>query len=132
MATTDQQSNAMASLASAADEQNERDGNLGHNESSTKVLSSASCSCRVGALFQNVLQIQPRILDRGCEAEQQRGEDGNAHCKQQYTGIEVDLFQARQAVGAERDDHLDEPAREQHPTNAAETRQYQAFGHQLT
>ena len=53
---------------------------------------------------------------------QHRGQDRDAHCKQQHVQIEIDLIHARQVVAAEANDQVNQPVRQQHATSAAQSR----------
>src|SRR5262245_21731857 len=81
-----------------------------------------------GAFLQPMLQPWPRSLQRRRKSEDQAGQDGERESEKQDAPVDIDLLQARQIVGAERDERLDSQPRQAQTAGAAQRSDQQTFG----
>src|SRR4029453_12432548 len=87
---------------------------------------------RCDAFLQSMLQVWPRCLERRRKSEDQACQYGERESKKKDASVDIDLLQARQIVGAERDERLDSQPRQDQAASAARHSDQQTFGKQLT
>ena len=107
----------------------ERD--FGHDQRIARAARCHGPGCRPGAFLQSLVQVGPRELPRGRQAEQHARECRNAEGEAEHRQIECYLIQARNVGRAGRDEQAQPRPAEQYSEHAAHHRQHDAFDQQL-
>src|SRR5215510_11526568 len=99
------QSNEAIEHQARADQQRHRNRHFADGQQISQPVTPA---CRRGAAFlQRMLQVWPRRLQGRSQSEDQAGQYGERESEKQDAPVNIDLLQARQIFGAERDERLD-------------------------
>src|SRR5262245_3853734 len=83
------------------------------------------------AVFQRLIEVWPRSLQRGREAEDDPRQQRNRESEAERAHVHRDISGARQLRRAERDQQINSPDREQQSGGAAQAREQQTLGEQL-
>ena len=120
-----------ANQQAGADEQQQRQRDLGDDQARAQPIAEAAARRSAAALAQAHLHVGAREPQRGREAADDARDEPDRDRKAECHRIDPRLIEAGHVPRARRDDARDEPVREQQAGAGGGERQQHAFGQQL-
>src|SRR5690242_6450766 len=117
---------------SSTDEQHKCQRDFRNYQQAAQTLLTRTGTAAAPALFQSIVEIEPRGLQCRCDAEDETSQTGDREGKEQHARIDFDLVKARHIILTNyTEDKLRAPHREQQSSNPAQHRESHALGEQL-
>ena len=113
-----------------ADEQHDRERDLGDDERAAQELAAGACRRRAAAVLQRAREIRPRRVERGDDAEEDAGQDGGGRRRAEDAQVDADVRDPRQSRGEPRDDPAHAEIREPDADRGARHREHEPFDEQ--
>ena len=111
-----------------ADDQDEGERDLRHDESGACASTRRGTRC---AVLERFHQIRPAGVERGDDSRDDARGDGDTQREREHRAIQSHLVEARDGPRSEGDERVETPGGEEHPERAADKRQQQRLGEEL-
>ena len=116
---------------SRGDQQHQTDGGFGDDQPIVEEIAAAPAGHTTGAFAKRQRGIEARHAPRRDQSEEEAGQNGNRDGESQNGRVDGDLVEARQFLGHEPDQQVENPGGEENTERAAREREQQGFEQDL-